>query len=82
MARWTQQADGSYLFTPVTAVGENIHKKIAIVADPVDRPGKVHLVLIGQHGDTDARVLRPADARRIGTALIEAALIADQDAGR
>jgi hypothetical protein len=75
MARWTKQADGTVNFTPVTAVGETLMKKISILVDP--ETGTVHLGLIGVFGDVTSVVLRPADSARIGQALIEANMIAD-----
>lgn len=75
MARWTRQDDGSYLFTPVTAAGDNLHHKITVATDPLS--GTTHLALVSKYGEVTGRKLRPADARRIGTALIEAAALAD-----
>jgi hypothetical protein len=76
MPRWTQEEEtGLILFTPVLAAGDNILDKLRIGVDPVS--GQVHLATIGTHGDVSTRVLRPADARRIGTALIESAVIGD-----
>lgn len=74
---WMREPDGSFLFVPVEVAGDRLATRTRLVVDPV--LGTVYFAAVCKRGDTHAIGLRPADARRLGTALIEASALASQE---
>jgi hypothetical protein len=72
---WMPETDDLLLWKPVETAGDRLGKRVRLAVDQTT--GVAHLAFVGQYGDATTMVLRPADARRLGTALIEASALAD-----
>lgn len=71
---WKRLDNSWFAFTPVHVPGDRLNERVSVAVDPTT--STVHLGLIGKHGDVTTTVLRPADVRRLGAALIEAGILA------
>jgi len=75
MIMWKPDVDGSLVFHPVEVAGDRLSDRVRLVAEP--ESGLIFLATVGPAGHAVTVALRPADARRLGTALIESGVLAD-----
>lgn len=74
---WRPDVDGSLVFHPVKVAGDRLNDRVRLVAEP--ESGMIFLAAVGPLGNAITVALRPADARRLGTALIESSALATKD---
>jgi hypothetical protein len=72
---WKPDVDGSLVFHPVEVAGDRLRDRVRLVAEPLS--GTIFLSVVDPAGNAIAVALRPADVRKLGTAMIESGAIAD-----